>query len=115
MTYPPPMLRRTFATSHKNSASDASPLVVKSRGVSGPFASARNRRNGEGKRGGRSVIRRKAVAALKRIFTRNRIPTASDIGKLGAAVKHEKYRAKVRARCDMMRAKMGLPKAEWPQ
>ena len=45
----------------------------------------------------------------------NRKPTASDIGKLGAAVKHERERALVRATCDEMRERMGLPKAVWPQ
>ncbi len=113
MTYPLPAFRRTLATSHRNSASDAPSLAVKSHGISGHDVVARNRRNGEGKRGGRSVIRRKAVAALKSIFSTG--PTASEIGKLGNAVKREQQRAKVRAKCDEMREKMGLPAARWPQ
>lgn len=112
MTYPLPLLWRPLAPAHQNNGLDASSLAVNLRGTSGHMR-AGNRGKGEGKRGGRSVIRRKAVAALKSIFSKS--PTASEIGKLGNAVKREQQRAKVRAKCDEMREKMGLPAARWPQ
>lgn len=72
---------------------------------------AGNRGKGEGKRGGRSVIRRKAVAALKGIFSKG--PTASEIGKLGNAVKREREEMRRRARVDEMRAAQGKSPWNW--
>ena len=40
--------------------------------------------------------------------------TASTLGKHGAAVKADKARAKIRAKCDEMAAELGLPPRVWP-
>lgn len=112
MTYPLPLLWRPLAPALQNIGLDASHGAVNLRGTSG-HTRAGNRGKGEGKRGGRPIIRWGVVAALKSIFSKG--PTASEIGKLGNAVKREQQRAKVRAKCDEMREKMGLPAARWPQ
>lgn len=41
--------------------------------------------------------------------------TASEIGRLGNAVKRSRERQRIRDKCDEMRAALGLPKVEWPQ
>ena len=41
--------------------------------------------------------------------------TSSDAGRQLAMRKYQGERALIRARCDQMRADMGMPKVEWPQ
>jgi len=113
MAYPLPIFRRPFATAHKNSAPDASPLAVKPRGISGHSIIAGNSGNGEGKRRGESAIRRRASAALKRIFKHQ--PTASEIGKLGNMVRRDRERAAFKSTTDDLRERLGLSKWEWAE
>ena len=47
-------------------------------------------------------------------LSRWRKPSINDAARMMAKAGHDKQRAKVRATCDDMRARMGLPKAEWP-
>lgn len=44
-----------------------------------------------------------------------RHPTASEIGKLGNAVKRDREREAIRARCDEIRERLGLEPARWPE
>lgn len=41
--------------------------------------------------------------------------TTHEAGKLGAAARRNRERAKVRRVCDEMRAELGLPAVRWPE
>lgn len=63
---------------------------------------------------GRQIVSQEALDWAEEWFNSPEGITASEAGKLGNMVKRERERAKVRAKCDEMRAAMGMEPAKWP-